>query len=230
MTCTVDVCIFSFVSNPSIQTNPASHEYFRFGPFYYTSHGNQIRMGRVSLLVIFVLAALVDVSFVCSISFLSQWVWPQQLFCELQQELFVYLCTSTHHANIHRNSAELPWHHNMELSFCLFVFLVHFNIILIKCLKSLNSSVCLSPPENTNLLTVTHDLVPVSDYNQDAGAAQQEGPKALLILSVLFTYIYLYWWSKRRGWGVREEQWSNLPKVCNAHLARTQCASGLIFF
>ena len=80
----------------------------------------------------------------------------------------------------------------MELSFCLFVFLVHFNIILIKCLKSLNSSVCLSPPENTNLLTVTHDLVPVSDNNQDAGAAQQEGPKALLILSVLFTYIYLY--------------------------------------
>ena len=53
--------------------------------------------------------------------------------------------------------------------------------------------------ENTNLHTVTHDLVPVSDNNQDAGAAQQEGPKALLILSVLFTYIYLYWWSKRRG-------------------------------
>ena len=65
----------------------------------------------------------------------------------------------------------------MELSICLFVFLVHFNIILIKCLKSLNSSVVLSPPENTNLHTVTHDLVPVSDYNQ---------------LSVLFTYIYLY--------------------------------------
>ena len=125
MTCTVDVCIFTFVSNPSIQPNPASHEYFRFGPFFYTSHCNQIRMGRVSLLVIFVLAALVDVSFVCSISFLSQWVWPQQLFCELQQELFVYLCTSTHHANIHRNSAELPWHHNI-LPFCLFVILTSF--------------------------------------------------------------------------------------------------------